>query len=185
MSIVIDEKESEVVREMYRWLLEEQMSSHAIQRRLNERSVPPRKNRQRGWWQSAVIHVLGNPVYKGEGYYNRMMRVDAWRPHGDRGFKDMRPGNLRSRTLRPREEWIPVRAPAIIDPDTFAKLAGRFDLILNTVSANLNMGDYLNLLAVDGTLVELGIPEHPMAVPAFPLAGGRRIGRWQSWLSSN
>lgn len=120
--IVIDEKESEVVREMYRWLLEEHMSSHAIQRRLNERSVPPRKNRQRGWWQSAVIHVLGNPVYKGEGYYNRMMRVDAWRPHGDRGFKDMRPGNLRSRALRPREEWIPVRVPAIIDPETW-KLA--------------------------------------------------------------
>jgi uncharacterized zinc-type alcohol dehydrogenase-like protein len=36
------------------------------------------------------------------------------------------------------------------------------------------MGDYLGLLAVDGTLVELGIPEHPMQVPAMPLAGGRR-----------
>ncbi|MDT5194519.1 MAG: alcohol dehydrogenase, partial [Mycobacterium sp.] len=63
---------------------------------------------------------------------------------------------------------------ATSDPDTFTKLAGKFDLILNTVSANLDMGDYLGLLAVDGTLVELGIPEHPMQVPAMPLAGGRR-----------
>jgi site-specific DNA recombinase len=31
----------------------------------------------------------------------------------------MHSGNLRSRTLRPREEWIPVRVPAIIDPETF------------------------------------------------------------------
>jgi uncharacterized zinc-type alcohol dehydrogenase-like protein len=45
---------------------------------------------------------------------------------------------------------------------------------LNTVSANLPLGDYLNLLDVDGTLVELGIPEHPMEVPAFPLALMRR-----------
>ena len=55
---------------------------------------------------------------------------------------------------------------ATSDPDTFKKLAGSFDLILNTVSANLDLGAYLGLLDVDGTLVELGMPEHPMAVPA-------------------
>ena len=50
------------------------------------------------------------------------------------------------------------------------------------MSANLDIGDYLGLLAVDGTLVELGIPEQPMEVPAFPLAWraaacpGRMIG---------
>ncbi len=53
-------------------------------------------------------------------------------------------------------------------------MVGHFDLILNTVSANLNLGDYLNLLDVDGTLVELGIPEHPMEAPAFALALMRR-----------
>lgn len=53
-------------------------------------------------------------------------------------------------------------------------LAGSFDLILNTVSANLDLGAYLQLLEVDGTLVELGAPEHPMSVPAMPLAAMRR-----------
>ena len=60
------------------------------------------------------------------------------------------------------------------DPDTFKKLAGTFDLIINTVSANLNMGLYLNLLKSDGTLVELGAPEKPLEVPVFPLIGMRR-----------
>jgi uncharacterized zinc-type alcohol dehydrogenase-like protein len=46
--------------------------------------------------------------------------------------------------------------------------------MLNTVSANLKLNDYLSLLDVDGTLVELGIPEHPMEVGAFPLALARR-----------
>jgi alcohol dehydrogenase (NADP+) len=82
-----------------------------------------------------------------------------------------------SQSLKKMEDGLRLGADeyyATSDPDTFAKLAGRFDVILNTVSANLNMGDYLNLLAVDGTLVELGIPEHPMPVPVFPLASGRR-----------
>jgi alcohol dehydrogenase (NADP+) len=82
-----------------------------------------------------------------------------------------------SQSLKKMEDGLRLGADeyyATSDPDTFAKQAGRFDLILNTVSANLNMGDYLNLLAVDGTLVELGIPEHPMAVPVFPLGAGRR-----------
>jgi alcohol dehydrogenase (NADP+) len=82
-----------------------------------------------------------------------------------------------SQSLKKMEDGLRLGADeyyATSDPDTFAKLAGSFDLILNTVSANLDLGDYLNLLAVDGTLVELGIPEHPMPVPVFPLAAGRR-----------
>ncbi len=47
---------------------------------------------------------------------------------------------------------------ATSDPDTFTKLGRKFDLILNTVSANLDLGAYLGLLAIDGTLVELGRP---------------------------
>jgi uncharacterized zinc-type alcohol dehydrogenase-like protein len=38
----------------------------------------------------------------------------------------------------------------------------------------LNMADYLGLLTLDGTLVELGIPENPMPVPAAALIFGRR-----------
>jgi uncharacterized zinc-type alcohol dehydrogenase-like protein len=82
-----------------------------------------------------------------------------------------------SQSLKKMEDGLRLGADhyyATSDPDTFTNLEGTFDLILNTVSANLDMGDYLGLLAVDGTLVELGIPEHPMQVPAMPLAGGRR-----------
>lgn len=82
-----------------------------------------------------------------------------------------------SQSLKKMEDGIRLGADeyyATSDPDTFTKLKNSFNLILNTVSANINIGDYLNLLAVDGTLVELGIPEHPIEVPVFPLGGGRR-----------
>ncbi|HEV7850620.1 MAG TPA: NAD(P)-dependent alcohol dehydrogenase, partial [Mycobacterium sp.] len=81
-----------------------------------------------------------------------------------------------SQTLKKMEDGLRLGAAeyyATSDPETLEKLAGQFDLILNTVSANLDMGAYLGLLAVDGTLVELGAPEQPLTVPFFPLAGGR------------
>jgi uncharacterized zinc-type alcohol dehydrogenase-like protein len=82
-----------------------------------------------------------------------------------------------SQSLKKMEDGLRLGADeyyATADPDTFTTLAGRFDLIINTVSANLNMGAYLGLLKVDGTLVELGMPENPMTVPAGALIFGRR-----------
>ena len=82
-----------------------------------------------------------------------------------------------SQSLKKMEDGLRLGAGdyyATSDPETFTKLAGSFDLILNTVSANLDIAAYLELLDVNGALVELGLPEHPMPVPAFPLAAGRR-----------
>ncbi|MCF8781567.1 NAD(P)-dependent alcohol dehydrogenase [Rhodococcus ruber] len=63
---------------------------------------------------------------------------------------------------------------ATTDPQTFVDLRGTFDLIVNTVSVNLDMDAYLSMLARNGTLVELGLPEHPITVRAFSLAQNRR-----------
>jgi uncharacterized zinc-type alcohol dehydrogenase-like protein len=81
-----------------------------------------------------------------------------------------------SQSLKKMEDGLRLgdRYYATSDPDTFTKLAGNFDLVVNTVSAKLNLGDYLGLLTTGGTLVELGMPAHPLEVPAFPLAVGRR-----------
>ncbi|TIC82766.1 NAD(P)-dependent alcohol dehydrogenase [Nocardioides sp. GY 10127] len=69
---------------------------------------------------------------------------------------------------------------ATADPATFAALDSSFDLILNTVSAPLDMDAYLGLLALDGTLVSVGLPPRPISVSAFSLVGARR-----SWAGSN
>jgi uncharacterized zinc-type alcohol dehydrogenase-like protein len=63
---------------------------------------------------------------------------------------------------------------ATSDPNTFTDLAGSFDLIINTVSANLDLNAYIGLLAVDGTLVQVGMPEHAMEVAAPALVSKRR-----------
>ncbi|MDQ0914821.1 NAD(P)-dependent alcohol dehydrogenase [Paenibacillus sp. V4I5] len=60
------------------------------------------------------------------------------------------------------------------DPETFKTLAGSFDLIVNTVSAKIDISAYLSLLALDGTLVNVGAPAEPMEVNVFPLILQRR-----------
>jgi uncharacterized zinc-type alcohol dehydrogenase-like protein len=60
------------------------------------------------------------------------------------------------------------------DPATFKQLAGRFDLIIDSVSAPHDYNAYLNLLKVDGSMVLLGVPEEPAPVHAFSLIMGRR-----------
>ena len=60
------------------------------------------------------------------------------------------------------------------DPDTFKRLAGHFDLIIDTISAPHDYNAYLSLLRVDGAMVLLGVPPEPTPVSAFPLIMGRR-----------
>jgi uncharacterized zinc-type alcohol dehydrogenase-like protein len=82
-----------------------------------------------------------------------------------------------SQSLKKMEDGLRLGATeyyATSDPETFTKLTGSFDLILNTVSANLDLNAYMSLLDVDGTLVELGMPEHPMELAAAPLVSMRR-----------
>ncbi len=54
------------------------------------------------------------------------------------------------------------------------KNAGRFDLILDTVSAQHDISAYVELLKVDGTLVQVGLPADPLPVSIQALTGKRR-----------
>ncbi|MEU5948484.1 NAD(P)-dependent alcohol dehydrogenase [Micromonospora sp. NPDC047465] len=82
-----------------------------------------------------------------------------------------------SQSLKKQEDGLRLGADhyhATSDPDTFQQLAGRFDLIINTVSASIDVDAYLNLLAVDGTLVNVGAPAEPLTLNVFSLIGARR-----------
>ncbi|MGP5227625.1 NAD(P)-dependent alcohol dehydrogenase [Arthrobacter rhombi] len=63
---------------------------------------------------------------------------------------------------------------ATSDPETFTQLAGSFDFILNTVSAEIELDAYLSLLALDGTMTNVGAPPVPLSLNVFALIGARR-----------
>ena len=60
------------------------------------------------------------------------------------------------------------------DADAMAKHAGTFDLIIDTVSADHSIDQYLGMLKLDGSLVMVGVPPNPQQVHAFSLILPRR-----------
>ncbi len=58
--------------------------------------------------------------------------------------------------------------------DEMQKHTGSFDFILDAVSADHDIGAYINLLGRDGNITLVGAPEKPLAVSAFGLIMGRR-----------
>ncbi|ROQ41533.1 putative zinc-type alcohol dehydrogenase-like protein [Frondihabitans sp. PhB188] len=82
-----------------------------------------------------------------------------------------------SQSLSKQEDGLRLGAShyyATSDPATFENLANEFDLIINTVSASIDINAYLSLLTLDGALVAVGAPAEPLGVQVFTLFGNRR-----------
>lgn len=82
-----------------------------------------------------------------------------------------------SHSDRKREDALKMGADRFLntkDPQVFKEYDSYFDLIINTVSADINMNDYFGLLKLDSTLVAVGVPEKPMTIHPFPLVMKRR-----------
>jgi len=82
-----------------------------------------------------------------------------------------------SQTLSKRDDGLRFGADhyyATSDAATFDTLANEFDLIVNTVSAPVDLQQYLQLLRLDGTMVNVGAPAEPLPISVFALMGNRR-----------
>ncbi len=82
-----------------------------------------------------------------------------------------------SQSLKKMEDGLRLGADhyrATSEEETFQDLAGTFDLIINTVSAPINLDAYLSLLTVNGALVNVGAPAEPLPLHVFSLILGRR-----------
>jgi uncharacterized zinc-type alcohol dehydrogenase-like protein len=60
------------------------------------------------------------------------------------------------------------------DTKAFDAVKGSLDLIINTVSAAIDLDSYLTLLKPQGSLVNVGAPAEPLSVNVFSLLAGRK-----------
>ena len=82
-----------------------------------------------------------------------------------------------SQTLSKKDDGLRLGGDhyfATSDPATFDVLENSFDLIINTVSAQVDINAYLALLRLNGTLVSVGAPPEPLPVRSFTLFTNRR-----------
>ena len=141
----VNESEAVVVRHIFRWCAEEQLSILAICRRLNGEevgfeAVRPRKAQR--WLPVTVNSILRHQAYTGTLHYNRT-RKD---PHRSVGQPKKQGRGLRSANCRHErscEEWIPISVPQIVSLTLWKQVQAQLNMNKKYASRNNQRHFYL------------------------------------------
>jgi site-specific DNA recombinase len=132
----IQEAEALVVRRIFDAYVKQDLTVRQIAKQLTLDRTPTARIGGGQWSWSAVDRILREEAYIDTYYYNRKHCVPI-----EGGY-----GKKRQRfkcTLRPKEEWIPISVPPIIDLATFHAAAGRARENEAFSPRNLQEGGYL------------------------------------------
>ena len=122
---VVD-SEAHIVRLIFAWIGLDRMSLRAVCRRLQQIGCQTRQG-STYWYASTIRSMLDNPAYIGRAAFGRARFLPP-RPR-------LRPirGHLKpspratSRVPMPREEWIEIPVPPIVDPAVFEAVRAQLD----------------------------------------------------------
>jgi hypothetical protein len=103
----IYEPEAVIVRRIFRDYVESNLSMRQISWQLNQDLVPS-PNGKAVWGVSMIGRLIRNEAYVGRAYYNRTASV-----------LDRYPAKAKRQIKRPRDQWIPIPVPAILDEELF------------------------------------------------------------------
>lgn len=113
------EAEAQVVRMVFAMYTQQQLSINAIAHQLNRRGISTRTGKTR-WERSTVWGILRNPAYQGKACYGkteRRPRQPITRPLRQRNRLPTRDS---ANHERPRQDWIEVSVPALVNESVFA-----------------------------------------------------------------
>ncbi len=112
----VHEEEARVVRQIFDWLVGEQVSSSEIARRLRRSAW---KTRRGGPWRNNTVGaILRNESYTGRYHYNKTRAAEPKRRKKAGGYvKNLKSSHPR----RPREEWIEIPISRLIEDETFTR----------------------------------------------------------------
>ena len=113
--VEVSEPEAQVVRQIFRWHVDEHLSVRQIALRLTESPHVTATGLPR-WGISTVTRMLHNEAYIGTMYYNRRESVG-----GKSNSASRRQRLSTCRQDRPAAEWIPLQVPPIIDAELFRR----------------------------------------------------------------
>ena len=121
----IVEHEAALVAEMFRRYADEGASIAELARWLSDSGTPTRTGKHR-WDRSVIWGMLRNPAYAGTAVFGKTMVVPESPGLNRVARLQGRSTPKASRTVdRPREQWTQIPVPAIIDTDTFDRVAHR------------------------------------------------------------
>ena len=105
--VEVDVPESEMTLKIFHWYSDDGLSDHKIARLLTASGTPTPTGRKPYWEITTVSFILQDEAYLGTWYANRYRVVTD-------------PGSGRKHTTeRPREQWIPIPIPPLVDAHLF------------------------------------------------------------------
>jgi site-specific DNA recombinase len=123
----IIETEAALVRRIFAMALSG-LSTYTIALQLSQERIPTRGNGGLRrlppgiWGESSVHKILTNEAYAGRTFWNKYRRT-----------------SLTTRQPRPREEWIAIPVPPIIDESTFQAVQRIFPPVFSGISLKIKM----------------------------------------------
>src|SRR5216683_5280834 len=111
-------EEARVVRQVFSWVGQDRCSIGEVCRRLNAAKEKTRTGKT-VWDRATVWDMLKNPAYKGAAAFGKTS-VEPLRPRlrGQRG-RPMQPKRAVSTQDVPREKWMSISVPALVDEAVF------------------------------------------------------------------
>ena len=109
--LVVAEAEAHVVRLIFDWFVSDRLSIRETARALSAKNHRTYEGGTQ-WAKSTVARILNNETYAGTAYYNRLGRASRYGPQ---------------KVLRPRDQWISIPVPPIIDRGTWEEAQERLE----------------------------------------------------------
>jgi site-specific DNA recombinase len=122
------EDEAQVVRQVFTWIGIERISLREACRRLQGMGRVTRTGLEH-WDATTINGMLRNPAYRGTAMFGRTRSIPpvAARLRPIRGRVQPPRDGYGSHAAVPREEWITIPVPAIVDPDIFETVQEQLD----------------------------------------------------------
>lgn len=122
--VEINEAEAKIVRIIFRWVGEEQISLHEVIRRLYKQGIYPRKRKRDVWSKGPILRMLRNKSYIGEHWCNTTKACVSQKRRNNKKYSRLK---NTSRKTRDQKEWVKIDFPQIIPNDLFEKVQHRLD----------------------------------------------------------
>ncbi|WP_437660371.1 recombinase family protein [Sorangium sp. So ce1182] len=119
-TVLVEECEASVVRQIFAWVGCEGLPLRQVAQRLEQQGVASRSGRL--WKTSTLGGLVRNRVYVGCAHHQKYEAVEPRRPRDRHSYRRRRKSSFRRRS---EEQWISARVPALIDEELFAKAQQR------------------------------------------------------------
>ena len=105
----VEPGEASIVQLIFKWVGKERCTLYEVAKRLYNMGIPTKKGCKH-WRLATLQRIITNELYAGTAYFNKTEHIAPRKPH-----KAVRKQETSSQVARPRDQWLPMSVPAIVD----------------------------------------------------------------------